>query len=54
MKDSDGNEVALFPMEYLYMSQGEHQLYALDFLGWNANGTEAKRQMVIMDDSMTR
>lgn len=38
MKDSDGNEVALFPMEYLYMSQGEHQLYALDFLGWNANG----------------
>lgn len=36
--DSEGNEVALFPMEYLYMSQGEHQLYALDFLGWGANG----------------
>ena len=36
--DDQGNEVALFPMEYLYMSQGEHQLYALDFLGWSANG----------------
>lgn len=36
--DSEGNEVALFPMEYLYMSQGEHQLYALDFEGWGANG----------------
>lgn len=38
MTDSQGNEVALFPMEYLHMSQGEHQLYALDFLGWNASG----------------
>lgn len=38
MTDSDGNEVALFPMQYLHMSQGEHQLYALDFLGWDANG----------------
>lgn len=38
MTDSEGNEVALFPLRYLHMSQGEHQLYALDFLGWNANG----------------
>ena len=38
MTDDQGNEVVLFPMEYLYMSQGEHQLYALDFLGWSANG----------------
>lgn len=36
--DTQGNEVCLFPLEYLHMSQGEHQLYALDFLGWNANG----------------
>lgn len=38
MVDSQGNEVALFPMENLHVSQGEHQLYAVDFLGWNANG----------------
>lgn len=38
MWDSQGNEVCLFPLEYLHMSQGEHQLYALDFLGWNALG----------------
>lgn len=40
--DSDGNEVALFPMEYMYLSPArdpdEHQLLALDFLGWNALG----------------
>ena len=36
--DSGGNEVCLFPLEYLHMSQGEHQLYALDFLGWNSLG----------------
>lgn len=41
---SDGYEVALFPFEYLYMSQDEggdfsHAgTYNLDFLGWNANG----------------
>lgn len=38
MVDADGYEVALFPMENLHVSQGEHQLYALDFLGWGANG----------------
>lgn len=36
--DTQGNEVCLFPLEYLYLSQGEHNLYAMDFLGWNANG----------------
>ena len=36
--DSGGNEVCLFPLEYLHLSQGEHQLYALDFLGWNSLG----------------
>lgn len=37
--DSDGNEVILFPMVDLYLSPArvppEHQLYALDFLGWD-------------------
>ena len=36
--DHLGNEVCLFPIEYLHLSQGEHQLYALDFLGWNSLG----------------
>lgn len=41
---SDGYEVALFPMPYLYMSQDEggdysHQgTYNIDLLGWGANG----------------
>lgn len=40
----DGYEVALFPLEYLNMSQDEgadysHQgTYNIDFLGWGANG----------------
>lgn len=38
MLDNEGNEVVLFPMEYMYISQGEHQLYAIDFLGWNKRG----------------
>lgn len=36
--DSTNHEVALFPMEYLHVSQLEHQQYAIDFLGWNALG----------------
>lgn len=36
--DNTGHEVILFPMEYLHVSQGEHQLYAIDFLGWNSLG----------------
>ena len=41
---SDGYEVMLFPLEYLYMSQDEGGDFshagtlAMDFLGWDANG----------------
>ena len=41
---SDGKEVMLFPLPYMYISQGEYESYshagilAIDFLGWNANG----------------
>lgn len=41
---NDGYEVALFPLEYLYMSQDEGggyshiNTYNIDFLGWGANG----------------
>ena len=41
---NDGYEVALFPLEYINISQGEnggtsHQgSYAVDFLGWGSNG----------------
>ena len=41
---SDGYEVMLFPLPYLYMSQDEGGDYshagtlAMDFLGWDANG----------------
>ena len=44
MVDSNGNQVALFPMEYINISQGEGGSYshagrwAIDFLGWDANG----------------
>ena len=44
MVDSVGNQVALFPLEYMDISQGEggnysHQgRWAIDFLGWGANG----------------
>lgn len=34
---SDGYEVMLFPMEVMYISQGIHQSYCMDFIGWNAN-----------------
>ena len=40
MVDEHGNQVALFPLEYLYVSQGENGSYshqgilAIDFLGW--------------------
>ena len=42
--DNKGNQVALFPMEYIYISQGENGSYshqgilAIDFLGWGPNG----------------
>ena len=44
---SDGYEVALFPMPYMYISQGEmmpttnwshYNTYNMDFQGWGANG----------------
>ncbi|MBO7714965.1 MAG: hypothetical protein J6S85_15460 [Methanobrevibacter sp.] len=44
MVDDHGNQVALFPLEYLYISQGENGSYshqgilAIDFLGWGQNG----------------
>lgn len=44
MVDSGGYQVALFPLEYMNISQGEggsysHSgSYAIDFLGWGANG----------------
>ena len=46
MTDSNGNQVSLFPMEYMNISQGElspsgyshNGSYAMDFLGYGANG----------------
>lgn len=44
---SDGYEVPLFPMPYMYLSQGEmmpdsswshYNTYNMDFMGWGANG----------------
>lgn len=39
-KGSNGLENFLFPLEYLYCTQGEHDsdYYAMDFSGWGANG----------------
>lgn len=44
MVASDGYEVMLFPLEYMYISQDEGGSYShqgtlsMDFLGWDANG----------------
>lgn len=44
MVDGNGNQVALFPMMYIYISQGEGGNYshkgilAIDFLGWGPTG----------------
>ena len=44
MVASDGKEVMLFPLPYMYISQGENESFshagilAIDFLGWDANG----------------
>lgn len=41
---NDGKEVMLFPLPYMYISQGENGSYShqgtlnIDFLGWDANG----------------
>lgn len=36
--DGSGHEVCLFPLEYMNISNPEHQLYAIDFLGWSSTG----------------
>ena len=44
MKARDGLEVALFPLEYMYITQGEmmgpshYNVYNMDFIGWGPNG----------------
>ena len=44
MVGNDGKEVMLFPLPYMYISQGENGgfshsgILAIDFLGWDANG----------------
>lgn len=44
MNDNLGNQISLFPLEYMNISQGEggsysHQgRWAIDFLGWGSNG----------------
>lgn len=46
LRGSDGYQVALFPMPYMYISQGElmpsnyshYNTYNMDFLGWDQNG----------------
>lgn len=44
MVGSDGKEVMLFPLPYMYISQGEYESFshagimAMDFLGYGANG----------------
>lgn len=44
MVGTDGKEVMLFPLPYMYISQGEYESFshagilAIDFLGWDANG----------------
>lgn len=46
MRASDGYQVALFPLPYMYISQGElmpsnyshYNTYNMDFFGWDSNG----------------
>lgn len=44
LQGRDGKEVMLFPLPYMYISQGEGESYShagtynIDFLGWDANG----------------
>lgn len=38
LKTPTGEEVILYPMEYLVVSRGDHDGHAFDMLGWNANG----------------
>lgn len=36
--NENGNEVILYPLEYLVVSRGDHDGHAFDVLGWNAEG----------------
>ena len=36
--DNTNHCVALFPMPYMYITQNEHDVYSIDFIGWSANG----------------
>lgn len=45
LRDNNGYQVALFPLEYIYVSQADDETYshedwyyATDYLGWGANG----------------
>ena len=44
LKDKDGNEVMLFPLPYMKITQGENGSYShrgtlnIDFVGWNKYG----------------
>ena len=44
MIGNDGKEIMLFPLPYIYISQGENESFshsgilAIDFLGWDSNG----------------
>lgn len=38
MVGENGLENFLFPMPYLYLTQGEHNGYNIDIVGWSANG----------------
>ena len=48
---NDGKEVMLFPLPYIYISQGENESFshsgilAIDFLGWDSNGRVYQAQM---------
>ena len=36
--DNTNHCVALFPMPYMYITQNEHDVYSIDFIGWGPNG----------------
>lgn len=38
LKNSSGNEVILFPLEYMYITQTAHDVKAIDVIGYNASG----------------
>lgn len=41
--DGQGHEVMLFPLDEMYITQGEHNGYCIDFVGWsNGSGQIAK------------